>query len=318
MVREYFESHLSPLLANVFPRITARRSFQARETVYRAMLKYARAGGYADEDCSELAKSRWQTQTDAGATEENIARLETAVNVGVLSNTVPSTFWTIFEVLSDPDLLEAVRAEIRSNAMEVDPATKVHAIDLSRIRAGCPTLVSAFQEVLRVHSNGAPTRMVYEDILLDDRYLLKAGSVLQLPAPAINGDGSQWGSDPKKFDHTRFQAREQQINARGTVHLKPRATSYMSFGASPNLCPGRHFAAAEILSLVAMLVMRVDITPTKGEWWVPRLNSWAVAASMTPPVEDYPVLIRQRPEYEGVEWTFTVSGFKDKFELITG
>lgn len=282
------------------------------------MLEFAQSGGYKDEHCSELAFSRWKTQKDCGATDVNIARLETALNVGILSNTVPSTFWTLFEIYSRPDLLKAIRSEIEQNALVVDPETNIHSIDLSFIRSRCPLLVSAFQETLRIHSNGAPTRMVYEDLMLDGTYLLKAGSVLQMPAPAINNEESFWGSGGRKFDMSHFHPSEQKAAHSDPSRKKPRATSYMSFGASPNLCPGRHFAAAEILSLVAMLVMRVDIKPIKSEWWTPRLNAWAIAASMTPPVEDYPVAVYSRDNYEGVEWSYIVSEGKDKLSLITG
>lgn len=307
---------MSTLLAKVIPAITARKAYLARANIVRAMLQYAQAGGYDQKDCSELAYLRWKTQKDHGASDLNIARLETALNIGVLSNTVPSTFWTLLEIFSRPDLLEAIRIEVGQNAVVVNPETNAHYIDLGRIRGDCPLLVSAFQEVLRVHSNGAPTRMVYSDVVLDDTFLLRAGSVLQMPAPAINNEESKWGKGAVKFDLSHFKVTDKADNA--NAHAKPRATSFMSFGASPNLCPGRHFAAAEILSLVAMMVMRVDMKPAKGEWWTPRLNAWAIAASMTPPVEEYPVTIHPREEFNGVKWSFIVSGQKDRFSLITG
>jgi hypothetical protein len=74
----------------------------------------------------------------------------------------------------------------------------------------------------------------------------------------------------------------------------------MSFGASPNLCPGRNFAAAEVLSLVATPLLRADVEPTKGSWWSPRLNAWAVAATVSLPAEAYPVKITARAKYKGV------------------
>ncbi|KAH0195718.1 cytochrome P450, partial [Aureobasidium melanogenum] len=314
----YFESHLSVLLAKVLPALTARKTYLARENVVQAMLEFSRKGGYEDEHCSDLAISRWKTQKENGATDLDIARLETALNVGVLSNTVPSTFWTIFEICSRPELLQAIRSEIEQNALRVDPSTNLHTIDLGCLRARCPLLVSAFQEVLRTHSNGAPTRMIYEDVVLDNFYLLKAGSVLQMPAPAINNELSTWGPEGKKFNPSHFDKGVSGTDHRDRASGKPRATSYMSFGASPNLCPGRHFAAAEVLSLVAMLVMRVDIKPTKGQWWTPRLNAWAIAASMTPPIEEFPVTIHPRAGTEDVKWSYSVQEGDSRFSLITG
>ncbi|KAF2770172.1 putative P450 monooxygenase [Teratosphaeria nubilosa] len=311
----YFESHLSILLAKIYPSITARKTYLARQTVVDAMQDFMVSGGYDDEHCSDLAQSRYRIQKERGASARDIARLETALNVGVLSNTVPSTFWTLFDIYSRPQLLETVRAEIKKSALFVDPKTQVHAIDLAALRSACPVLGSVFQEVLRVHSNGAPTRMVYEDVMLDGTYFLKAGSVLQLSGPAINAEKLHWGPEAFDFDPSHFEASGGRV---AKSQHKPRATSFMSFGASPNLCPGRHFAAAEILSLVAMLIMRVDMVPERGHWWTPRLNPWAIAASMTPPAEAFPVQVCGRTGFEGVKWRFTVTESKNRFNLITG
>lgn len=314
----YFESHLSILLADLLPSLTARKALRARENVVQAMLDFTYADGYAEPDCSSLALARRETQKAHGATDVNIARLETAINIGILSNTVPAAFWTIFEIYSRPELLQAIRIEIEQNALLIDPNTNVHSIDLGRIKSGCPLLVSTFQEMLRVHSNGAPTRMVYEDIMLNDTYLLKAGSIVQISGPAINNEVSSWGCQAKRFDPSRFLNAEHRTNTRNVPNPKPRVNSFMSFGTSPNLCPGRHFASAEVLSLVAMLVMRAEITPRKGRWWTPELNAWAIAATVTPPKQAYPIKLYTRKGFKGLNWSFKMEGTKEKFDLVTG
>lgn len=302
----------------------------AREKLVQAFTEYYNHGGH--NEASTLTVARWQTQHDAGATTQDIARLETASSIGLLSNTVPSTFWTLFDIYSRPDLLAAIRTELQTNALTIDPDTNQHVVDLALIRDSCPKLLSAFQEVLRVHSNGAPTRVVYEDVVLDDRYLLKAGSVLQMSAPAVNKEEAVWGTRAGGFDPSRFSNSSSKGPGRGKEaetekpssspmggREGPRATSYLSFGASPNMCPGRHFAAGEILALTAALILRYDIVPVAGRWWVPNLNAWAIAASVTPPIEEYPVRISTREEYAGeVEWSFNVREGKGRFSLITG
>jgi cytochrome P450 len=244
-----------------------------------------------------------------------------SLNIGVLSNTVPSTFWCMFDIFSRPDLLAAIRRELETHAVVTPDPSAPHkrAVDISLIRGDCPLLVAAFQEMLRLHSNGAPIRFVYEDVVLDNQFLLKKGSILQMSAPVIHSEQTHWGLDASNFDATRFDSHVAIAGQKATkAHTKPRATSYMAWGASPNLCPGRHFATAEILAVAAMLVLRTDITPVKGHWWTPKLNSNAMAAAMSPPGEPYPVRIQRRKEAEGIEWSFIVSGQKDKFGLITG
>ena len=314
LLNRVFESNLSMLLLNLWPRYTAKAAWTAREEIAKAFTEYYTTGGHCDS--SALTMARWKTQHDAGATIKNIARSEAASSVGVLSNTVPSTFWTLFDIYSRDELLAGIREEIKSNGLVIDPKTNKHVVDLGLIQDGCPKLVSVFQEVLRVRSNGAPTRVVHNDVMLDDRYLLKAGSVVQMLAPAVNKEEAVWGRSAQQFDSSRFSTSVTK-EKEPTVE-KPRATSYISFGTSPNMCPGRHFAAGEILALVVMLILRYDITPTAGNWWTPKLNAWAIAATITPPVEAYPVRVSKREEFAGATWSFRVTEGKGKFNLIVG
>jgi hypothetical protein len=97
-----------------------------------------------------------------------------------------------------------------------------------------------------------------------------------------------------------------------------RATAFMSFGASPNICPGRHFASGEILSLAAMMILRYDINPESGVWTPPVLNSKAMAAPITPPGEVFLAKIHEREEYKEVKWDFRVTEGRGKFGLVVG
>ncbi|KAF7510550.1 hypothetical protein GJ744_006396 [Endocarpon pusillum] len=304
-----YESNLSVLLLRILPKITARKAFQAREMIVASFVKYYEAGG--QENSSQMTYGRWKTQYDAGATTEDIARLETAAGIGILSNTVPSTFWTLFEIYSRPELLGRLREEISKNALHVDGSSAIHTVDLADIKDQCPLLLSTFQETLRLRSNGAPTRLVYKDIVLNDQYLLKAGRVLQMPSECINRESSTWGATSSEFNPSRFMANGEQ---------KPtnRATGFMSFGASPNICPGRHFATGEIVAMVAMLLLRYDITPINGHWIRPKLNPRAIAASVTPPIEEFRVTVWPRKEFKGTNWAFSVTEGKGRYPLVTG
>ncbi|KAJ4301953.1 hypothetical protein N0V90_004049 [Kalmusia sp. IMI 367209] len=304
-----FESRLTPLLVNIIPSITSRKSFMARERVITALVQYYEAGGH--ENSSELTYNRWKVQQDAGATTKDIARLEAAAGIGILSNTVPSTFWTLFDIYSRPSLLLELREEIRQNGLVIEPETGLHIVDLAAIRDNCHLLVSSFQETLRLRSNGAPTRVVCKDILLNDQWLLKGGSILQMPAPTINRQSVAWGESTNDFNPRRFMKHSSQKDTK-------RATAFMSFGASPNICPGRHFASGEILALAAMMILRFEIAPESGIWTPPVLNTKAMAASVTPPGEKFLVKVHEREEYKEAEWKFRVTEGRGRFSLVVG
>jgi hypothetical protein len=311
-----YESNLVHLILKIMPRFTARRAYLGRETLVSAFLDYYAAHGH--ENSSEMTYARWKVQRDAGASTADIARLEAAAGIGILSNTVPSTFWALFEIYSRPDLLADLRKEIIGNALSVDgqdneSASGVHVIDLAKIRDGCHNLVSTFQEMLRMRSNAVLTRVVCKDIMLNDEYHLKAGSVLQMSAHPINREHSSWGDDSDRFDACRFMAQDDPA-----AKVRRRMKGYLSFGASPNICPGRHFASGEILALVAMVILRYDITPENGAWDQPKLNSKAVAATALPPSDVFNVKATERKEYAGTTWAFCVTEGKGKFNLVTG
>lgn len=79
--------------------------------------------------------ARWKTQHDAGATTEDIARSEIACSMGAISNTVPSTFWTPFDIVSRNELLADIRKGIKSNGLVIDPKTNKHVVDSSEMAA---------------------------------------------------------------------------------------------------------------------------------------------------------------------------------------
>ncbi|KAJ6035725.1 hypothetical protein N7540_000004 [Penicillium herquei] len=300
------ENNLSSLMIGIAPWLVARKAWKGREYLTKAFLKYYKSGGHLQS--SPLTYSRWKSQQDAGATPENIARLEVAMGLGILSNTVPTSFWVIFDIFSRPKLLEQIRDEIWHNALSINPEG-VHAVDLADVQGKCPLLLASFQETLRVRSNAAQLRVIYEDTMLDDSCLVKAGSILVMPAAVINRNESIWGSDADVFDPQHFIA---------TGRKGSKASGFMSFGASPNMCAGRHFATGEILALVTMLVLQFDICPAGGRWIEPPTNAKAVAASLSPPMGPTSVGITERQEVKGVKWDFVLTPGRGRHGLVVG
>lgn len=86
---------------------------------------------------------------------------------------------------SKPELLEDIRREVYENAAHIDSETKSAVIDLSDIREHCPFIVAVFQENLRLRMSGRATAVVYEDVVLDNKYLLKVGCMVQIPYSVI-------------------------------------------------------------------------------------------------------------------------------------
>ncbi|PTU23556.1 hypothetical protein P175DRAFT_0508222 [Aspergillus ochraceoroseus IBT 24754] len=260
-----FETHLSPVLANFLPWITARTAWKGRETAVAALVKYFERHGH--QGGSELTQVRWRTMHEAGLPVEDIARAEVSMALGLLSNTAPASFWILYDLYSRPALLQEIRREIQAHAL---------------------------REILRTRSTTAPTRIATQDVLVADKYLLQAGAVINMPGPSLGRHNDSETNNPR------------------------RTGGFMAFGVSPVICPGRHFASAEILGTVAMVVLRFDLVPVEGVWPVPRTHSMAIASIMCPLKDPFNMRVSPRQEYDGVRWDCEVREGTGGFNLMVG
>lgn len=254
-----------------------------------------------------LAQARYDVHITNGISLEEFARIEAGLGLGLLSNTVPTTFWLMFDLYSRPKLLEQLREEIRNNALYMNGNAAT--IDVADLRDKCPLLVSTFQESLRFRASGASTRFVYEDMMFDDKYLLRAGSIAYIPVRPVYSHADVWSQSSSDFIADRF------------LKSNPRKLGgFLGFGVSPSICPGRHFASAEIISFAAAMILRFDLSPVKvpSSWIEPRLNLSSVVATSTPPGEPFLVNMNVRDEYKDFNWDFRVSKGKGQFALVIG
>lgn len=301
------------MIANTLPWLTARKAWSARNKVGKAIYKYAQKGGY--EQGSELTKVRFNTTLESGVTVKDYAQLEVPMMIAFVSNTVPAAFWVLFDLFSRPQLLADIRNEVETNALSI-AADGTHNIEIGALRESCPLLLSTFQEILRTRTTSSPSRIVTKDTLLADKYLLKAGSFVTVPAGEIGKRSEVWGETAMTFDPRRFM---KSGPAKGQLGEKEprRVGGFMTFGVSPTICPGRHFACSEILGMVAMMILRYDIVPVNG-WVEPKDLVNSMVSIMRPVKSEFPVNVEQREDYAGVQWDFHVEEGKGHFPLVIG
>ena len=274
----------------------------------KAFIKYYKDGGL--DHASSLAKARFRAPSEYGLSLEDSARLEVSLLFGVLSTTVPVAFWTIGQICARPDLLSDLRSEL-DGVIIVDRNSKrvSFVVKIDRLKSKCPLLASIYQEVLRIHSCFSVTRIVMENTMIDDRYVLKKGGMVLTPSIVIHASISAWGPDAAETDFRRFIPKSS-FGTRRAPH------TFCSFGGPPNLCPGRHFASTEIMATVATMLMRYDIEPRNGPWKLPR-EKQAVFAAIIPPAEYIEVQLKPREGWQG-EWVFKLGEPIVKLALLCG
>ena len=268
-------------MVDVAPSILVPKGYRARMDLAVAFQQYFDNYVAAQAQSSAMVRARYSANTRYGLTILNQARLEVGTLLGILANTIPSVFYMLVHIYSDPELLSDIRKEIQiagfiGTSMDIAQNCKILAMQET-----CPLLHSTFQELLRVHARGSSARYVREDVMLDGKYLLRKGMVVQIPMAVMHGSVASWGPDVKGFNARRFLKQKRVING-----FKQNPTAYRPFGGGAALCPGRHFVTLESMLLAACMVSSYDLVPVDGPWNIPSQKQESLATNVFPPAND--------------------------------
>ncbi|KAI1430715.1 cytochrome P450 [Xylaria sp. CBS 124048] len=292
-----FDHGLGKLLINIFPSLTAREAYMGRERLVKALEEYLERGTH--NTASEIIQKRVEIALRHGWTLRATARSELSFLFAGIVNATTSSFWILLQISADPQLLSTVREEV-IQILRVDeestenPQPGNYRIRMTDLRERCPILVAIYRECLRLGSDNYSTRMVKENTILADRYFLKKGAVVQIAGGVIHSNQSIWGDDVLAFNPHRFL----EGFCRKPGDAKPNQVhpaAFRAFGGGRTLCPGRHFAMNEILSLVALVVLMFDIEAPDGDKInVPGKNDSVMPVHILEPVSPVKVLISPR------------------------
>jgi cytochrome P450 len=314
-----FETDFTWVMLQVLPTIIARKAFYGRAAVNEAFQKYYADG--LEKNASELIRGRAEAGRKYGLTERDMADFEIAVLFTATTNTIPSSFWFLSYIVSSPSLVAEIRSEVSQivTRKRVD-GTDTLEMDITGFQKKCPLLCSAWEETLRLVDSASSARMVVQDTMLADKYLLKAGSVVQMPSGVTHNSPDIWGDDAATFNPRRFIRPDGKRDLAAREKRKMQTQGYFPFGGGKHLCPGRHFAFTEVMGFVATLVYGFEISMGNGSGTLkmPKLAKQKMGTGVRKPATDMDVLIKRRKEFEGVKWTYFVGGEVDFKALSTG
>ncbi|KAL4912839.1 cytochrome P450 [Aspergillus aurantiobrunneus] len=278
--------------------------YRARAKVWDAFPDYFRNVPY---DVSLLVKERQDILRKAGISEAEAARMQSTLCDAAYPNTVPTLFWTVHEIFSRPELLEVVRDEIYSSAVQKTDTGFV--LDVAALKSKCQVLLSVYQETQRTRHYQVAFRAITEDTLLD-RHLLKKGNYLQILSKPTHHNLNIWGPDTSNFDPYRFVP--------GGTKTKISPSCFQPWGVPPHMCPARRFAFTEILIITALLCCRVDLAPVSSKGWIrePALRSMEIP-SLPRPRTDVRLRVTERDDAVG-NWAITMGDSKTRVPLASG
>ncbi|KAF2009352.1 cytochrome P450 [Aaosphaeria arxii CBS 175.79] len=272
-----FEPGVTSLALRIIPAFATRKTRQARATLVESFTEYFTIS--YPKGASDFMKARYNHIIRHGITNvRDIAKLEVAGAFSIITNSAPTALWLLYHIFSNPIALKDCRLEL---APLIHERSGVCYLDTESVKILCPILHSTLHEVLRYYGVAQSVRAVVEDHKLDNVHLLKKGGLVMMPSTVQHFDQAVWGSDVDCFDHRRFLPMLRNIpTADANISMR---TAFRGFGGGQQMCPGRHFAVTEILSLVALMVLRLDIIPVNDGQWPPMdINSAKGSAVIIP------------------------------------
>ncbi|KAE9365750.1 cytochrome P450 [Stipitochalara longipes BDJ] len=311
-----FDGDLLGILLNIYPSVTFPKAFQARANIQAALIKYYSAKHDLEPDVSQMTKARAAVLRKHNVPDADIGRFELALLHVSTANAIPTFFWQLCFIASDPSTTALVRQELDSiiTLTPLSNGQREAVIDITKLETHCPILVSTYRETIRLANAQAGSRRVMADTLLSDGkrdYLLLAGCDVQIPAGVPHLNPSAWGSDASSFDAKRFLTPEERgdNSAKARTEDREQKKSYFPFGGGKHLCPGRNFAFAEILGAVAVLVAGFEVTDGESERIrVPVLGRGRLGDAIAKPKGaglEMGAKITRRKGWEDVVWRFS-------------
>jgi len=301
-----FEGGLTGLLTKPFPSILARKTYLARGRMQKALGPYYEAKHDLHPDASELARGRANVLREFGFTGTEIGQVDSFLPIVGTTNSAPMMYWMICNLFARPDLILTLREEVLPLISRSEKGDDIVSVDLNRLEAESPLLVSCYRETLRLANYNVSVRRVLDDTNISDgqgrSYLLKKGVDVQIGGAVMHVNKQVWGPDAHIFKPERFTT-----SSKDNVGDRTKRTAYIPFGGGQHLCPGRNFAFAEILAVSCALVLGFELENVGMAFDDMRLATAALGNATYKPRDwgkGLGVKIRRRAGWENVKWRF--------------
>jgi hypothetical protein len=254
-----------------FPSFFASKAFKGRAALQAAFIKYYSAGYHLESDTAEITKARANLVERSGVPRTAIGKFEISLLHVATINAIPTLFWHLMFIASDPALLSEIREELLS-ITTVSPSRNGHReikIDITKFEDSCQLFASSYHEAIRFVNGQLVTRRVMADTTISDgknTYLLREGTDIQIPAGVSHTDSVSWGPNVSSFDPRRFMKLDEKkiLSGKEKADEREQKRAYFPFGGGKHLCPGRNFAFAEILGTIAMLLLGFELRTKDG------------------------------------------------------
>ncbi|KAM6980717.1 prostacyclin synthase [Aplochiton taeniatus] len=287
-----FDDLLTKLARSTLKQEEKRTALLSRERLWDLLSPACLRGG---ADSSSWQQSYKQYLQEEGVDAEMQRRAMLLQLWATQGNAGPAAFWLLAFLLTHPEAMSAVQAELRGLPEQVD-FLGLHPHQAEETRSSTPVLDGVLSETLRLTAAALITREVLLDKILSLRpgreYRLRRGDRLCLFPFLSPQMDPEIHHKPQAFKYDRFlnvDMTQKRSFSKGGERMK---YSTMPWGAGSNICVGKQFAISGIKQFVYMVLTRLDLELCDPEASVPPINPSRYGFGMLQPDGDLPIRYR--------------------------
>ncbi|XP_018419692.1 PREDICTED: cholesterol 7-alpha-monooxygenase [Nanorana parkeri] len=181
------------------------------------------------------------------------------------ANTLPATFWTVYNILRCPKAMKAATEEIKRVLEQTNQKVSLNngfmVLNREHLEDMC-VLDSIIKESMRLSSASMNIRVAKEDFVLklDDigAYNIRKDDIVALYPQTVHLDPEIY-EDPMTFKYDRYLDENGKEKTNFYLRGKKLKYYYIPFGSGKTKCPGRQFAVYEIKQLIILLLSYLDM-----------------------------------------------------------
>jgi len=271
-----FPNFLAPLVARFLTSIpgSTRRGIRLLGPIIEERQKYLEKYGnaWADKPNDMLS---WLMDEGLDRTIENLTQRVLTINVVAIHTSSNSFTQALFHLAANPQYIQPLREEVESivatEGWSKGALAKMHKID---------SFLKETQRMGGVNSVSM-TRKAMKDFTFSDGTVVPKGTSVVAASRSIHLDNELYENadmfEPFRFANMREEDRDSVKHRYISTNLE-----YLSFGHGKHACPGRFFAANELKSMLAHIVVSYDIKLEGNATRPPRLVQIATAIAPDP------------------------------------
>lgn len=208
-----------------------------------------------------------------------------------LANTIPATFWSLFQMIRNPEAMKAAMEEVNKTLKNAgqefnfeDNPIRLNQMQLNDM----PVLDSIIKESLRLSSASLNIRTAKEDFTLhleEGSFNIRKDDIIALYPQLMHLDPEIY-PDPLTFKYDRYLDENGKTKTnfyRNGVKLK---YYYMPFGSGATICPGRLFAVHEIKQFLILMLTYFELELVESHVKCPPLDQSRAGLGILPPLND--------------------------------